>query len=252
VVTSVPSGSTPPADDEALGDQNVAIHLLSYNPNEPASFADISSDLGSCTNASVNVTKTASCRAAAQIFRHVCDTLPPTASIPLPFFAQDTLALHPTVTLVSGSGAVKSGAHPWQQPTATDLFAAYSINNDNKKTPTSENISTPAVPLHPKPPCACMCPLEQTASGTAKTEWKTEVVDDSAASMPPKKKTTTHSDNTTAPHRQPSTTTTRRLPTRTTLAHQPHRSPQKLHANACALWSKAPVEPPRLSGRRRK
>ena len=30
--------------------------------------------------------------------------------------------------------------------------------------------------------------------------------------------------------------------------HQQHRSPQNLHANACALWSNAPAEAPRLSG----
>ena len=47
--------------------------VLKNNPTEPASCA-----LGSCTDAVVNVTETASCD---QLFRHVCGTLPPTASI---------------------------------------------------------------------------------------------------------------------------------------------------------------------------
>ena len=60
---------------------------------------------------------------------------------------------------------------------------------------TSDNVSTPAAPLLPKPPCECMCPLEQSAGGTSKTEWKTEVVDDSAVSKPRKKTRTPHSGN---------------------------------------------------------
>jgi len=50
----------------------------------------------------------------------VCDTLPPTASIPLPFSAQDILDLHPTVIL--GTAGVwppitkKSCVHPWHRP----------------------------------------------------------------------------------------------------------------------------------------
>ena len=50
-------------------------------------------------------------------------------------------------------------------------------------------------------------------------------------------------------HRRQSTTT-RRSPPQTTLVNRQHRSPQNLHATACAPWSKAPAEPPRLSGRR--
>ena len=64
-----------------------------------------------------------------------------------------------------------------------------------KKTPTSDNVSTPAAPLPPEPPCECMCPLEQSAGGTSKTEWTTEVVDDSAVSKPRKKTRTPHSGN---------------------------------------------------------
>ena len=70
---------------------------------------------------------------------------------------------------------------------------------NNKKTPTSDNVGTPAAPLHPKPACNCMCPLEQRASGTSAIEWTTDVADDSAASKPPPKKKTPHSDPTTAP-----------------------------------------------------
>ena len=45
-----------------------------------------------------------------------------------------------------------------------------------------------------------MCPLEQSAGGTAKTEWTPEEVDDSAASKPPpKKKKMPHSATKTAP-----------------------------------------------------
>ena len=46
-----------------------------------------------------------------------------------------------------------------------------------------------------------MCPLEQCAGGTSKTEWTPEEVDDSAASKPPpkKKKKTPHSATKTAP-----------------------------------------------------
>ena len=69
------------------------------------------------------------------------------------------------------------------------------IDNENKKTPTSDNVSTPAAPIPPKLPCECMCALKQIACGTCKTEWTTEVVDDSAASKPRKKKKTTHSGN---------------------------------------------------------
>jgi hypothetical protein len=69
------------------------------------------------------------------------------------------------------------------------------IDNDNKKTPTSDNVRTPVAPLPPKPPCECMCPLEQSAGGTSKTEWTTEVVDDSAVSKPRKKTRTPHSGN---------------------------------------------------------
>ena len=73
------------------------------------------------------------------------------------------------------------------------------IDNDNKKTPTSDNVSTPTAPLPLKPPCDSMCLLEQSAGGTSKTERKTKVVEDSTASTPPKKKKTPHSDTNTAP-----------------------------------------------------
>jgi hypothetical protein len=76
--------------------------------------------------------------------------------------------------------------------------AQTTIDNDKKK-PTPDNVSKPAAPLPPKPPCNCMCPLEQSASGTSKIEWTTDVVDDSAASKPPPKKKTPHSDPTTVP-----------------------------------------------------
>ena len=58
-------------------------------------------------------------------------------------------------------------------------LAQTTIDNDNKKTPTSDNFIQKAAPLPPKPPCKCMCPLEQSASETSKPEWTTEVVDDS-------------------------------------------------------------------------
>ena len=73
------------------------------------------------------------------------------------------------------------------------------IDYDNDKTPTSDNVSTPAAPLPLKPPCDSMCLLEQSAGGTSKTERKTKVVEDSTASTPPKKKKTPHSDTKTAP-----------------------------------------------------
>ena len=73
------------------------------------------------------------------------------------------------------------------------------IDNDNKKTPTTDNVSTPAALLPLKPPCDSMCLLEQSAGGTSKTERKTKVVEDSTASTPPKKKKTPHSDTNTAP-----------------------------------------------------
>jgi hypothetical protein len=78
-------------------------------------------------------------------------------------------------------------------------LAQTTIDNDNKKTPTSDNFIQKAAPLPPKPPCKCMCPLEQSASETSKPEWTTEVVDDSAALKPPKKKKTQHSDTKAAP-----------------------------------------------------
>ena len=165
--TGIPLGSTPATGDAVLGSQNaLQSHDFNQTPNEPASFADTSSALGRCPDASVNTTETASWR--ARFSRRVWNELPPTASIPLP---------------------------SWQQTAATDFFAAYTINNDNKKTPTSDNVSTPAAQLHPKPPCERMCPLEQSAGGTSKTEWKTEVVDDSAVSTPREKTRTTHSGN---------------------------------------------------------
>jgi len=73
------------------------------------------------------------------------------------------------------------------------------IDNDNKKTLSSDNVSTPAALLPLKPPCDSMCLLEQSAGGTSKTERKTKVVEDSTASTPPKKKKTPHSDTKTAP-----------------------------------------------------
>ena len=93
LVTSVPSGSTPAADNAALGDPNVPTPMfLKNNPTEPTSCA-----FGSCNDAAVQVVNTAGSR--AEFFRHVCDTLPYAASIPLPFSAQDILNLHPTVIL---------------------------------------------------------------------------------------------------------------------------------------------------------
>ena len=105
----------------------------------------------------------------------------------------------------------------WRQTAATDLFAAYlkkmphsdtkttpaqtTIDN-NKKTPTSDNVGTPAAQLTPNPPCNCMCPLEQSTSGAShpQPEWTPEAIDDSAASKPPPpKKKTPHSDTKTAP-----------------------------------------------------
>ena len=70
----------------------------------------------------------------------------------------------------------------------------HTFGNDNKKTPPR---TTLAHQQHrsPEPPCECMCPLEQSAGGTSKTEWTTEVVDDSAVSKPRKKTRTPHSGN---------------------------------------------------------
>jgi hypothetical protein len=109
----------------------------------------------------------------AKSFLHVCDKIPPNASIPLAL-------LNKTLT-----------------PTKT-VTAQTTTDNDGQKKPTSDNVSTPAAPLPSKPPCECMCPLEQRAGGTSKTEWTTEVVDDSAVSKPPKKEKTPHSDTKTA------------------------------------------------------
>jgi hypothetical protein len=96
VVTSVPSGSTQATDNAALGEPNVPTPMfLKNNPTDPASCA-----FGSCNDAAAQVVNTAGSR--AEFFRHVCDTLPPTASIPLPFSAQDILDLHPTVILGTG------------------------------------------------------------------------------------------------------------------------------------------------------
>ena len=77
--------------------------------------------------------------------------------------------------------------------------AQTTIDNDNKTTPTSDNVSELAAPLPPKPPCNCMCPLEQRASGPSKPAWTPEVVDGRVASKLLKKKTTPHSDTKTAP-----------------------------------------------------
>jgi hypothetical protein len=105
--------------------------------------------------------------------------------------------------------AHRGGSPFWRQTAATDLFAAYlkktphsdtktapaqtPIDN-NKKTPTSDNVGK-----HKKPPCNCMCTLEQSTSGTSQPEWTPEAIDDSAASKPPSKKKTPHSDTKTAP-----------------------------------------------------
>ena len=77
--------------------------------------------------------------------------------------------------------------------------AQTTIDNNKKKTPTSDNFIQKAAPLPPKPPCNCMCPLEQRASGPSKPEWTPEVVDGRVDSKPQKKKTTPHSDTKTAP-----------------------------------------------------
>jgi hypothetical protein len=102
----------------------------------------------------------------------------------------------------------------WRQTAANELFAAslkktphsdsktapaQTPIDNNKKTPTSDNVGTPAAPLPPKPPCNCMCPLEQSTSGTSQPAWTPEAIDDSAASKPPTKQKTPHSDTKTAP-----------------------------------------------------
>ena len=84
-------------------------------------------------------------------------------------------------------------------PHSAGTFFTFSIDNANKKTPTSDHVSTLAAPLPPKPPCNRMCPLEQRASGPSQPEWTPEVADDSAASMSPKTTKTPHSDTKTAP-----------------------------------------------------
>ena len=149
VVTSVPSGSTPAADDAASDDKNVAKRMFQTNnpTTEPASFSDTSA-VGSCTDASVNVKEPASCR--ARFFCHVRDKLPPTASITLPFSAQDILALHPTVTLVCGSGhrPRKSCVYPWQQTAATERFAAYLATQPVSKKKTGKRNRSGNKPLY--------------------------------------------------------------------------------------------------------
>ena len=96
--------------------------------------------------------------------------------------------------------AHRGGSPFWRQTAATDLFAAYlkktphsdtktapaqtTIDNENNTTPTSDNVSALAAPLPPKPPCNCMCPLEQRASAPSKPAWTPEVVDGRVASSP--------------------------------------------------------------------
>ena len=129
--------------------------------------------------------KTKPARGRADFFRYVCDNLPPNAST---FYWRQTAANELFAASLKKTPHSDSKTAPAQTP----------IDN-NKKTPTSDNVSELEAPLHPKPPCKCMCPLEQRTSGPFKPEWTPEVVDGRVASKPPKKKTTPHSDTKTAP-----------------------------------------------------
>ena len=119
---------------------------------------------------------------------------------PLEQSASETSKPEWTTEVVDDSAALKPPKKKKTPHSDTKTaLAQTTIDNDNNTTPTSDNVSALAAPLPPKPPCNCMCPLEQRASGPSKPEWTPEVVDGRVASKLPKKKTTPHSDTKTAP-----------------------------------------------------
>ena len=65
-----------------------------------------------------------------------------------------------------------------------DDLSIYILATTTRRLPPRTTLAHQQHRSPPEPPCECMCPLEQSAGGTSKTEWTTEVVDDSVVSKP--------------------------------------------------------------------
>ena len=89
---------------------------------------------------------------------------------PLEQRAGGTSTIEWTTDVVDDSAASKPPKKkktPHSDPTTAP--AQTTIDN-NKKAPTSDNVSKKEAQINSKPPCKCMCPLEQSTSGTSQPE----------------------------------------------------------------------------------